>query len=728
MLRPERGARPVEPREHWSRPWVDHLALAVALGTVLLGYSSIVEGRGWWPTVVLVTTLVGLVCAGARSLGLRWVAPSGLLAGLLAIVWIFVPQTLALGVLPTPTSARALWTMLDRAQVLIMEEAAPAAAARPVVLVLTLALLLVVVVADVLLRRGPGVLVVGVLLVAVYAVPALISGRTPATVVFLVPAAAWLVLLWSRSAEGGPPRRLTGALSGALLGTGALVVGLVLPPALPDVSAVARDWGDPPPTVFGQGINPMLQLGQNLRRGETQVAATYTTTLDSPPYLRVAILRDFTGRTWRPVEAPANVRPEGQLSMREDIPIEEKQTTIAIDQLRSTMLPVPYPATQVANLDGQWRWNRVGQTLTSTDGTSEGQLYTVTSLDVQPTAEQMRAIDESFVAPGLQDYLALPGEIPEVLARTAREVTAEATTDYDRALALQEHFQTEYRYSETAPVAGDYDGNGLQVLAEFLEERAGYCVHFASAMAVMAREVGIPSRIVVGYAPGTAAGLDETGTRLWEVTSDDLHAWPELFFEGVGWIGFEPTPSVGQTTGFAEPQVQGADPSEQGPAPEREETPQAVDEASGGDVGTTDEAPSGTRAASVVALLLLALALVPAALRWALRRRRLALEGPEPWWLELQATARDHGLPVDAADTPRGFAGRLGEVATVDRDVLEIVLRDVETARYARPGSEPTGRRGDVRALLTSIDAGSGRRDRWRARLLPRSLARAPRR
>ena len=95
-----------------------------------------------------------------------------------------------------------------------------------------------------------------------------------------------------------------------------------------------------------------------------------------------------------------------------------------------------------------------------------------------------------------------------------------------------------------APVDDGYDGDGFEVIAEFLEKKSGYCVHFSSAMAILARMAGIPARISLGYLPGDrVVGAD---TRLsYTVGTDDLHAWPELYFSGVGWVPFEPTPGAG---------------------------------------------------------------------------------------------------------------------------------------------------------------------------------------
>ena len=76
----------------------------------------------------------------------------------------------------------------------------------------------------------------------------------------------------------------------------------------------------------------------------------------------------------------------------------------------------------------------------------------------------------------------------------------------------------------------------------FLRTKVGYCVQFATAMVMMAREAGIPARMAIGFLPGTA----DRGT--YTVRASDAHAWPELYFEGIGWLRFEPTPSGTQNT------------------------------------------------------------------------------------------------------------------------------------------------------------------------------------
>ena len=121
------------------------------------------------------------------------------------------------------------------------------------------------------------------------------------------------------------------------------------------------------------------------------------------------------------------------------------------------------------------------------------------------------------------------------MIRLAREVTAGRDNDFDRAMALQDFFtgpDSPFRYSlQTAPAGGD------DALVEFLTVgRTGYCEQFASAMAVMLRAVGIPSRVAVGFTGGTDFGDYRS------IRTSDAHAWVEAYFPGTGWVLFDPTP------------------------------------------------------------------------------------------------------------------------------------------------------------------------------------------
>ena len=145
----------------------------------------------------------------------------------------------------------------------------------------------------------------------------------------------------------------------------------------------------------------------------------------------------------------------------------------------------------------------------------------------------------------MQDYTALPSD-PDIAAITAdaQRITAGATNPYEQAKALRDYFRD--------PASGFvYDTSVDQVdsgsaIVAFLQDKHGFCVQFASAYAVMARSLGIPARVAVGFTPGTR-GADG----VFHVSSHDAHAWPEIWLAGLGWTHlFDPTPaSSGVSTG-----------------------------------------------------------------------------------------------------------------------------------------------------------------------------------
>jgi transglutaminase-like putative cysteine protease len=728
VLRADSGRR--RPTDRSSREtWFDHAVLALALVLLLSGFGTIVEGSDWWVTTMLVALMTGLTCAVLRGLGFRIVAPVAILVEFLAITWIFVPETLV-AIVPTPDTFSRLGELVSGAREIILEEQAPVGAAQPIVLLVASSFGLIVIVADAMLQTRRAAPLIGLLLLSVFATPALISGDTPSVWLFLGVAALWLVLLRTRTATPGVERR--GYAPALVLGTASLAAAIAFPAVTPDVSAVATSWGKPPSTVFGRGINPMLELGQNLRRNSTVTALTYRTSFGKAQYLKVATLYDFDGRRWEPTPVSGFVVPEGYEAVDPalDIEVEEGNTTITIENLRSPMLPVPYPPIQaVSGLDGGWDFRESGLTLTSSRRDNRGATYNVPSLEVIPTAEQMRSLSTE-PNPALDRYLELPEDMPEVIAETATEVTKDARNDYDRIMALQRFFRDgSFRYSETAPVAEDYDGNGVDVIAKFLDAKAGYCVHFSSAMAVMARTLDIPSRIAVGYAPGGTNGLVDGETE-YEAASDDLHAWTEIYFQGVGWIRFDPTTSVGSSTSFAEPitQTPGSAQSEDDPeaaAP----APRGADRLDDGVIESAPAAETASRTAGTTAAALLVIGSAPWIVRsvrrrWRLRRGRTDVE---PLWRELEDVARDLRIPASAADTPRGFAGRLARRPGVDPASLEALLRRVEQARFARDARVEDGGVDDLRAVVDSLRSGASRRQRLLATLLPQSLTgRAP--
>ena len=129
----------------------------------------------------------------------------------------------------------------------------------------------------------------------------------------------------------------------------------------------------------------------------------------------------------------------------------------------------------------------------------------------------------------------MPADIPAEVIEQAFAVTAGATTPYDKALALQNWFRNEFTYDLNVQ-----SGHSDDAILSFLRIRRGYCEQFAGTFGVMARAIGLPSRVAVGFTKGE---LKRDG--LYHVYGRNAHAWPEVWFDGVGWVLFEPTPGRG---------------------------------------------------------------------------------------------------------------------------------------------------------------------------------------
>jgi len=153
---------------------------------------------------------------------------------------------------------------------------------------------------------------------------------------------------------------------------------------------------------------------------------------------------------------------------------------------------------------------------------------------------EARSASTVYSAEMQRTYLQLPKPLDRRIPDFARKITATASNPYDKALALESYLRTNFGY--TLNLTGKPNDDPL---AHFLfETRAGHCEYFASAMAVMLRTLGIPSREVNGFLPG--AYNDVGGDYI--VRASDAHSWVEAYFPGSGWVTFDPTPPAGGQT------------------------------------------------------------------------------------------------------------------------------------------------------------------------------------
>ena len=160
--------------------------------------------------------------------------------------------------------------------------------------------------------------------------------------------------------------------------------------------------------------------------------------------------------------------------------------------------------------------------------------YQVESLIPLVSVGKLRAAGRDYPDFIQQRYTALPSNVPERVYTLARDLTSAAATPYDEAKALETYLRKNYPYSLDVPMPPSRDDVADYFLFNL---KTGYCDYYATAMAVMARSVGLPARLVMGYANGTY----NYSTAEYIVTAADAHSWVEIYFPGTGWVEFEPT-------------------------------------------------------------------------------------------------------------------------------------------------------------------------------------------
>lgn len=709
--------------------WLLSGLMLAAVGASTAAMSTVLSGTNWWLALMVVSLLTLLTAAVVRTFAAArlWGTLAAVIAAVLSMTVVFVPESAILGVIPTLDSVAAFRKLGGAGLASIAVQQIPATADQGIVYLVCLGVVALVVVMDALTFAARLPAFTGVPLAVPLLVPSLVRPQLGDAFFFSLTAAAYIAILLARSRSGGRRVAIT-------IGASALVVALVTPIVAPDVEAGPDAVGVG--TGFSTGVNPILTLGEDLRRGSPSAALTYTTSTNEGTYLRLTALDDFTGATWAPTKtdlSPQNTvaaigAPPG---LTDAVPRTEVTTKVTVENVQSRYLPAPYAPSSIEGLTGEWSWEPDALAIRSEGSTARGQVFEVQSTQISPSIDQLLAGDVTADA-GLARYLALPDDLPEVVRSTAAVVVGGATTNYDKAIALQDFFRDgDFTYSEQTPVDEGYDGSGARVLGAFLQVKAGYCVHFASAMAAMARTQGIPSRVAVGFTPGTQS-RESDGAIEYNVSTFDFHAWPELYFSGIGWVRFEPTPGRGVVPEFAPLAVDDPttpDVDESVPVPEPITTPTtAPDQAD--DAPVADAVDDGASASAtgwplwwVLLVALGVLALVPALVRLVRRARRISLGTPSAAWTEIRDTADDLGLRTHDTRTPRQLADDLAPTLSKDaRPALQRLRAALEGDVFAaQPATVSTS---DVRAVLSGLRRRSTITARVLARLAPRSLVR----
>ena len=584
-------------------------------------------------------------------------------------------------------------------------------------------------------------------LLTLYLVPAIALRTDVNPVSFLAVVVGYLAVLfadglnaersWTRSisSDSAERRRAGGVWRVAgMVAAPALVVSVVLGMLLPTLPTTYIESLRPNGTGPIEMVDPQVDLRRNLEQPVNREVLTYTTSRPDGVYLRQTTLPQITSAGW--VQTQVSLR-QGTIGSVPGVSgsHSSRQTQVQISDFRSMYLPVPY-APRAQSAPGEWSWDPVSLMVIATgpnrNQATEGLRYNVESWDITPDGA---ALSQALVSPpeGAQVTMEVPADIPPAVTELATKVTAGYDQPALKAAAIQAYLRSgEFRYD----VQSSGGETTLQAMESFLTRtKTGYCVHFAGSMALMARVVGIPSRVAVGFLPG------QQRDGRWVVTAHDMHAWPELYFEGFGWVRFEPTPSVTATpppwTVLAPNQPSEA-PSEVAPSPGEVAPPSPGEpssrEPSGAEPPQTPQstAPQPTSwlavAGTVTGLgLLVALALTPMLVRLLRRRSRLSGAG-EPRlavsraWDEVRDTWVDLGR-----SWPHGSPRQVGAVVAKElsdapaRDALRQVVTAVEQSRYSRSfTSAPVGEPAAV--LVKGMSSTVSWDTALLARFLPRSL------
>jgi transglutaminase-like putative cysteine protease len=568
--------------------WPDTALLAVALAAGL-GAGRLIRGPAT-AAVVLPIAACAMVGHVVVSFVKRLEAPDplpsvgGIVAVALAAVWTLMPRATRDG-LPTATTVRSLVHHFSAAGGVIRSHPTPLPATSGVVLCLAAGAGLAAVFGRTLWAwqevRPPGTrrpLIALFPSFGLFCYTALLSSdrdRVTGTALYLAAALLFLAAA-DRVPRPGRARRVawrSGTAVALAMTALAVAVPVAASPGLDGLQLNAVPFsqgaGKGGPTEPG-GLGGLeapgvaaLNLIDNMRAVLTSSSKTvlFTATTRVPTYWQVAVLSRFNGVAWLPdgaTQAAANGAPQLDpvtLPVLPGPPATRTFTaTVSVDDLRSTLLPVPPTTVAVANSAVVQIEPGIGAL--QPFATPEDLVYSAVARLPGPLGSSpspsLAALDASTPALELAPYLTLPRVAPAVVD-LAHHIVAGITAPAAEATALARYLSGghRFRYTLNPPAV-----SGADPLSAFLfTTRAGFCQQFAGAFAVLARIDGLPTRLAIGFTTGTV----EKGNT-YSVTGADAHSWPEVYLgPDAGWVSFEPTPpSTDEPTGAG---VQGATPT-----------------------------------------------------------------------------------------------------------------------------------------------------------------------
>jgi len=712
------------------------VALAALTLATVFGFSRVFLTGEFWGPLFLVTAYshIALIALRRRGVGILLSAAISFVGLLLTLTYTFFASTLRFG-LPSGATIEAARAAMEQSWTTFQTAQAPAPVETGFLLASAFAIFFAVFLADWAAFRlwsSWESLVPATTIFIFCSVLGATERRTESVVAFTTTAVLFLLLhrIARRETSAGwlASDAVRGATAwfrvGAVLGVACVLGGVVVGPRLPGVERGAIFGRDAAKKSDRFTVSPLVEI-QSRMSGQPDVEM-FTVRADREAYWRLTALDTFDGNTWRSkgkfVEASGDLPAPAVQGRGQAL-----NQTYDITALARLWLPAAYQVDRVSESARARYHDESGTLIVDTDfETSDGLQYSVESnLPSFDEAVLRTADNRSMDAEARKRYTELPAGWATVAPQQARVVAdaARANTDFDKARALQDYFQDPsngFVYDLT--VAPGHSGSAID---GFLKSKRGYCEQFAGSFAAMARSLGLPARVAVGFTWGQR---DANDPKLFRVRGEHAHAWPEVYLGQYGWVSFEPTPSRGEpgsaswtglepsqvvpsgtvgstgtTTRAVTPGSAGTTTSTADPSQNLESNlPPPTTPGSGAD-GDDASGGGGSFVGSLIALLggvLVVLVLLAcyalAVSSWLARQhrsRRALAQTPADWVRVSWADAIDHlamaGAMPDRAETHTEFAERAVRLLPETAGPMAGLAAGADAATYANEGLDP---------------------------------------
>lgn len=523
---------------------------AVAVVCASTALSGVVGGASWF-AYVLVTVLV-IIATGIGLRALRtptMLIPIGQAFVLTCLAVTLFTQSALLGVLPGPSALHDLGGVLGQSLSEVQTGVPPVQADAPILCLVVLSMGLVALVVDALVTTAGVPAAAGLVLLCVYAVPASLDDNLLPWYSFVLGAAGFTLLLavdgvarhqaW-RGKLGLPSTASTGIAPAAIGVTAvAAVLALVVGGTFTVVGTVGRLPGANNGTggTGYLGIKPFTTLrGMLNQKGTTELFDVYGLP-SNPPYLDAVTLSNFVPNVgWQPESPmPAGVGAnQARLPMAPGEAADNQTTNVRIDPVNweDFWLPTFGVPAKLSNVADNYHYDAESGVVYSQKAQHPAS-YTESAMLGQPSADQLRGAGTDYSEIDAK-YLKITG-VSSRVAALAQQLTSGYDNEFDKAQAIYNYFHDPangFTYSTSTAQQTTSDA-----LVDFLfNGKTGYCEQYASAMGVMLRSIGVPTRVEIGFTDGYVSGDHRV------ITAQDAHAWDEVFFPDYGWITFDPTP------------------------------------------------------------------------------------------------------------------------------------------------------------------------------------------